>query len=87
MKQFFLLVILMVCSSAMAQINYPLVEEGKVWYYKGITSDGGYKVWEEIYSLEGDTVIDSHRCLKLYITCNSPYKFILTISPTSQEKS
>ena len=60
-----------------AQNGYnPLVEEGKVWYFKGFASyvDDSYKVWEEIYSLEGDTVIDSHRCLKLYITCNSPYK-------------
>lgn len=74
MKQIILLAFLMACSNTTAQINHPLVEEGKVWYYKGITSRGGYKVWEEIYSLEGDTVIDSHQCLKLYLTCNSLYK-------------
>ena len=74
MKQIILLAFLMACSNATAQINHPLVEEGKVWYYKGIYSWGGYKVWEEIYSLEGDTVIDSHQCLKLYLTCNNPRK-------------
>ena len=79
MKQFlFLLSIsLVVCFSAIAQINHPLVEEGKVWYFKGFAlniHDDSYKVWDETYSLEGDTVIGSHQCLKLYITCNSPYK-------------
>ena len=73
---FLLLAILLACSSAIAQINHPLVEDGKVWHYMGIAPsihDDSYKVWEEIYSLEGDTVIGFHQCLKLYLTCNSPY--------------
>ena len=68
--------ILIACSSAMAQNNHPLVEEGKVWYYEASNPNVDpdyYKVWEDVYSLEGDTVIGSHKCLKLYLTSNSPY--------------
>ena len=44
----------------------PFVQDGKVWIYEGRNYNGG--VWEEIFSLEGDTVIDSRPCTKLYIT-------------------
>jgi len=44
----------------------PFVQDGKVWTYKA--SNFIYD-WEETYSLEGDTVISSRKCQKLYYTC------------------
>ena len=55
--------------------DLPLVEEGKVWSYKGsrlIAPTDVQAEWNEIYSLEGDTVIDARRCMKLYVTSDSP---------------
>ena len=55
----------------------PLLADGKVWIYKEKDLLGYYpdhSEWDKIYSLEGDTVIDSHQCLKLYLTCQSPYE-------------
>ncbi len=55
--------------------DLPLVEEGKVWSYKRsrlIAPTDVQAEWNEIYSLEGDTVIDSRRCMKLYVTSDSP---------------
>ena len=79
MKQIILLILttLFACSSIVGQtINHKIVEEGKVWSYKGsrLIAPTAYQAeWDEIYSLEGDTVIDSRQCLKLYITNNGPY--------------
>ena len=44
----------------------PFVQDGKVWTYEA--SNFIYD-WEETFSLEGDTLISSHKCLKLYYTC------------------
>ena len=44
----------------------PFVQDGKVWTYEA--SNFIYD-WEETFSLEGDTVINSRKCLKLYYTC------------------
>lgn len=80
MKSFisFLGLTLLVCFNATPHtITHHIVEDGKVWSYKGsrlIASTGYQAEWNEIYSLEGDTVINSRQCLKLYLTCNSPYK-------------
>lgn len=55
--------------------DLPLVEEGKVWSYKRsrlIAPTDVQAEWNEIYSLEGDTVIDSRRCMKLYVTSDNP---------------
>ena len=55
----------------------PLLADGKVWIYKEKDLLGYYpdhSEWDKIYSLEGDTVIDSQQCLKLYLTCQSPHE-------------
>ena len=44
----------------------PFVQDGKVWTYEA--SNFIYD-WEETFSLEGDTLISSRKCLKLYYTC------------------
>ena len=44
----------------------PFVQDGKVWTYEA--SNFIYD-WEETFSLEGDTLINSRKCLKLYYTC------------------
>ncbi|MCR5851413.1 MAG: leucine-rich repeat domain-containing protein [Bacteroidaceae bacterium] len=57
----------------------PFVQDGKVWSYKAkrlLASPEYQAEWDEIYSLEGDTVIDSHQCLKLYLTSNCPDKYL-----------
>ena len=82
MKRFlFLLVVcLMAYYSGVAHtISHPIVENGKVWSYKAkrlLVSPEYQTEWDEIYSLEGDTVIDSHQCLKLYLTSNCPDKYL-----------
>lgn len=71
MKQIlFLIGALMAYSSVKAQTILPFVQDGKVWIYEGRDYNEG--VWEEIFSLEGDTVIDSRPCVKLYITYTWP---------------
>ena len=64
---------LMAFSSAIAQTILPFVQDGKVWVYEARNYND--LVWEEIISLEGDTVIDSRKCMKLYFTntCPPPY--------------
>ena len=55
----------------------PLVEEGKVWTFEANNhnvSPDYWTEWNETYSLEGDTVIDSHQCLKLYATSTYSYQ-------------
>lgn len=52
--------------SAVAETILPFVQDGKVWVY--YVSNFIYE-WEESYRLEGDTVIGSRNCLKLYYTC------------------
>ena len=57
-------------------ISQHIVEEGKVWHYKASKPDVSpeyYEEWNDTYSLEGDTIIDSHQCLKLYYTSDCPY--------------
>lgn len=44
----------------------PFVQDGKVWTYEA--SNFNYE-WEETNSLEGDTVISSRKCLRLYYSC------------------
>jgi len=77
MKQIAFLVTLMVYYSALAQtISHPIVEDGKMWIYKGsrlVARPEHQAEWDEIYSLEGDTIIDSRKCLKLYYTSDSFY--------------
>ena len=50
----------------------PFVQEGKVWIYEASNNNVEVDVWEEVFSLEGDTVIGSHKCLKLYETGTWP---------------
>ena len=59
-------------SSVRAQTILPFVQDGKKWIYEARNYND--LVWEEIFSLEGDTVIDSRKCMKLYFTntCPSP---------------
>lgn len=68
MKRFIFLFIasLVAHYSAMAETILPFVQEGKIWTY--YSSNFIYE-WEETFSLEGDTVIGSRNCLKLYYTC------------------
>ena len=49
-----------------AQTICPMLQDGKVWTYEATNF---IYDWEETYSLEGDTVIGSRNCLKLYFTC------------------
>ena len=54
----------------------PLVQSGKVWTFEANNhnvSPDYWTEWNETYSLEGDTVIDSHQCLKLYATSTCSY--------------
>ena len=44
----------------------PFVQDGKVWTY---ASSNFIYDYEETCSLEGDTVISSRKCVKLYYTC------------------
>ena len=44
----------------------PFVQDGKVWTYE---VSNFIHDWEETFSLEGDTVIGSRNCLKLYYSC------------------
>ena len=47
-----------------------------MWHYRASNPDASpayYKEWDETYSLKGDTMIDSYRCMKLYYTSNGPY--------------
>lgn len=55
----------LVCSATSKGIM-PFVQDGKVWTYEA--SNYIYD-WEERFSLEGDTIINSCKCLKLYYTC------------------
>ena len=75
MKQFLFGVSLLACISAMAQINHPLVEEGKVWHYVASNDHPihGLVEWDETYSLEGDTAISSFLCQKLYFSSTYPF--------------
>lgn len=57
---------LMAHYSALAETILPFVQDGKSWVYE--VSNFIYD-WEETYSLEGDTVISSRNCLKLYFSC------------------
>jgi len=53
-----------------------MLQDGKVWHYRASNPDASpayYKEWDETYSLKGDTMIDSYRCMKLYYTSNGPY--------------
>ena len=52
--------------SALAETILPFVQDGKVWVYD--VSNFIYD-WEETFSLEGDTLIGTRNCLKLYYTC------------------
>ena len=55
----------------------PLVQSGKVWTFEANNhnvSPDYWTEWNETYSLEGDTVIDSHQCLKLYATSTYSYQ-------------
>ncbi len=52
--------------SALAETILPFVQDGKVWVYD--VSNYIYD-WEETFSLEGDTLIGTRNCLKLYYTC------------------
>ena len=52
--------------SATSKGIMPFVQDGKVWTYEA--SNFIYD-WEETFSLEGDTLINSRKCLKLYYTC------------------
>ncbi len=57
---------LMAHYSALAETILPFVQDGKVWVYD--VSNFIYD-WEETFSLEGDTLIGTRNCLKLYYTC------------------
>ena len=57
---------LMAHYSALAETILPFVQDGKVWVYD--VSNYIYD-WEETFSLEGDTLIGTRNCLKLYYTC------------------
>ena len=65
-KTFLLFLLCFVQTSVFAQTINPFVQDGKVWTYDATNF---IYYWEETYSLEGDTVINSHKCLKLYFTC------------------
>ena len=73
MKQLLFLFIasLMTHYSSFAQTISPMVQDGKVWIYEGINIQD--YVWDEIFSLEGDTMIGSRQCMKLYFTSESVY--------------
>ena len=70
----------MVCLNATPHtITCHIVEDGKAWNYTGsrrIASQEYQAEWYETYSLEGDTLIDSHQCLKLYLTSSKPNGFL-----------
>ena len=54
----------------------PFVEEGKVWNYEGSNPNhepSSYVTWTESYQLDGDTVIDSYKCGKLYFSSTCPF--------------
>lgn len=56
-------------------ITHHILEDGKVWNYTGsrrIAPQEYQTEWYETYRLEGDTLIDSHQCLKLYLTSSEP---------------
>lgn len=75
MKLLVILLFSMLSFSAVAQEpSYrPLIEEGKVWHYEGSNpnSPPEYRqTWMKSYWLEGDTVIGTYQCTKLYATSN-----------------
>lgn len=57
---------LMAHYSALAETILPFVQDGKVWVYD---VSNFINNWEETFSLEGDTLIGTRNCLKLYYTC------------------
>ena len=65
-KTILLFLLCFVQTSVFSQTINPFVQEGKVWTYEA--SNFIYE-WEETNSLEGDTVISSRKCLKLYYSC------------------
>jgi hypothetical protein len=65
-KTLLLFLLCFVQTSVFAQTINPFVQDGKVWTYDATNF---IYYWEETYSLEGDTLINSHKCLKLYFTC------------------
>ncbi len=73
MKQLVILLLSMLSFSAVAQEpSYrPFIEEGKVWHYEGSNPDSPpeyRQTWMKNYWLEGDTVISTYQCTKLYVT-------------------
>ncbi len=73
MKRFIIsvMMVLMAYSCVMGQTILPFVQDGKVWVYEGRNYND--KVWNEIFSLEGDTIIGSRQCMKLYYTSDYPF--------------
>ena len=73
MKRFIfsVMMVLMAYSCVMGQTILPFVQDGKVWVYEGRNYND--KVWNEIFSLEGDTIIGSRQCMKLYYTSDYPF--------------
>ena len=70
---FSVMMVLMAYLSVMGQTILPFVQDGKVWIYKVEVEDQEDIVWDEIFSLEGDTMINSRECLKLYYSSDSNY--------------
>ena len=76
-KLLFLLLSLVTVSPIEGQNVYtdyhPLVENGKKWTYKVSNPDsspGYFEDWNDIYYLDGDTIVGSVPCLQLFVTSN-----------------
>ena len=53
----------------------PFIEEGKTWTYEVSNPNSSseyYAEWTKTYQLDGDTLINSYRCTKVYATSTEP---------------